>query len=119
MDEQHDFTYNNEPQEFNPTLEYQIDNYFLQFCKIVINVERVWEYRDIMGTVFGIVPIKIMEPLTLMTKHSRFSSFYEKIPKFERTYALQAILVLISSFLENFMHDLDEWCFAAIHNRSS
>lgn len=45
-----------------------------------------------------------------MTKHSRFSIFYEKIPRAERTLALQTLLVLFIIYAENFVYCCVEWC---------
>lgn len=39
---------------------------------------RIWEYKDVVGPQFGIVTVKAIEPLTLLTKFSKFSEFYRK-----------------------------------------
>jgi hypothetical protein len=98
MDEQHDFTYNNQPAEFRPTLNYHLDAVFQSFCKIVFNLVKAWEYKEVVGPFFGIAPIKVVEPLTLMTRHSRFPELYQKISKAERSLGLQALLVLMGLY---------------------
>lgn len=103
MDEQHDFTFNNEPQEFTPTLNYELDPLFLSFCRIITGFHRVWEFKDIVGKSFSTASIKVMEPLTLMSRHSKFSQFYRKIKREERSLALQALLVCVVRFSNCFV----------------
>ena len=65
----------------------------MSFGKMITIFHRIWEYKDVVGPLFGIVTIKAMEPLTMMTKFSKFSDYYRKIDKNERSQALQSLLV--------------------------
>lgn len=45
MDEHHDFSYTNEPQEYKPTLKYEVDALFMNFCKLLTRFDQVWEFK--------------------------------------------------------------------------
>jgi hypothetical protein len=81
------------PQEFKPTLEYQLEELFLGFCKWASVLHRLWEFKNIAGRSFSLLSVKVIEPLILITKHSLFAPLYSKIPLEERSSALQALLV--------------------------
>lgn len=63
----------------------------------------LWEYKEVAGKSFNFIATKVIEPLTTMTKHSRFSQFYGKIPKEERSKALQVLLVTLLIFRDCFV----------------
>ena len=84
MDEHHDFSFGNEPQEYKPTLQYELDSILLNFCKLLTSFNRIWEFKEV-HPLFRLLPLKFLEPLTLITKHSRFGSFYCRIELADRS----------------------------------
>ena len=79
MDEQQqDFDFG-EPQAFKPTLLYEVDGLFLGFCGMVKRYPRIWEFAEMSDREYGFAGVRVIEPLVLMTRHSRFGSFYVRI----------------------------------------
>ena len=53
---------------------------------------------------FSIIAVKALEPLVLMTKHTKFSEYYQKIDRKERASSLQGLLVHFDAIVEAVLH---------------
>jgi hypothetical protein len=68
----------------------------MHFCKFIASIYEFEKFKAIDKGLYKLATIKFMELLSSLTKHSRFGSFYELIPKVERLDSIRYLIVRLA-----------------------